>query len=374
MKIVLIGLTWPFRGGISHFTTTLHRHLAEKHQVCLISFSRLYPAFLFPGKTQYDSSNHSFAAKVSATLDSLNPVTWLTAMNTIRKFQPDQVIFTWWSPVAAFCYSALARLCKLFKTGKLIFYCHNVYPHERHAAGELLTRLTLGTADLFLTNSGENQKMLERLFPDIPAVKAFHPLYDIFPKSGISQTDARNKFALKGNVLLFFGYIREYKGLAVLIRAMSHVLKKMDCRLVVAGEFYEPKEKYDQLIATEGLEGKIIFHDRYIPNEEVEPYFAATDALVLPYTNASQSGVVQVAYHFNKPVISTRVGGLAEVIEHGQTGYVVPANDPQALANAIVEFYANKETVAFSQNIESIKSRFSWSALVQLIEHLGVGA
>lgn len=370
MRIVLIGLTWPFRGGISHFTTTLYRHLTEKHQVCLISFNRLYPAFLFPGKTQYDSSNLSFAAKVSTTLDSLNPGTWLAALNTIRKFQPEQVIFTWWSPVTAFCYSALARMCRVFKTGKLIFYCHNVYPHEHHVAGELLSRLTLGTADLFLTNSGENKKLLESLFPGVPVIKAFHPLYDIFPKSGISQTEARKKLALKGNVLLFFGYIREYKGLAVLIRAMTHVLKKMDCTLVVAGEFYEAKAKYTRLIAAEGLEGKIIFHDRYIPNEEVEPYFIATDALVLPYTNASQSGIVQLAYHFNKPVISTCVGGLAEVIKHGQTGYLVPADDPQALANAILEFYNNKETVAFSQNIESLKSRFSWSALIQLIERL----
>ena len=370
MKVVLIGLTHPFRGGISHFTTTFYHHLAGKHQVCLISFRRLYPAFLFPGKTQFDASVLSFTAQVSATIDALNPFTWLTAVNTIRKFKPEQVIFTWWSPVTAFCYSAIACLCRIFSFGKVIFYCHNVYPHENHVGGRLLTRLTLRTADLFLTNSADNKQTLASLFPDIPAVKAFHPLYDIFPKSGISQMVARKKLSLNGNVILFFGYIREYKGLAVLIRAMTRVLKKMDCRLVVAGEFYESKKNYDRLIAEEGLEGKVIFHDRYIPNEAVEQYFVAADAVVLPYIKASQSGIIQLSYHFGKPVITTNVGGLAETVKHGKTGYIIAADDPVVLADAIVEFYNNRKTIPFDQNIESIKSEFSWPALIRLVEEV----
>lgn len=371
MRIALVGLTYPYRGGISHFTTALYHSLSRNGDACLISFSRLYPGFLFPGKTQFDFSGVPFGAEVSGTLDALNPLTWISALKTIRNFRPDRVVLVWWSPVSAFCYSFLARSCRRLNLGEPVFYCHNVYPHEDLPGGKILTRFALRSASRFLTHSEIDKRTLQELFPNVPVVKAFHPVYDVFPKTGIGQEEARKKLSLNGHTLLFFGYVRKYKGLDCLIRALSRVSRKMDCKLVVAGEFYEPKELYERLIEEEGLRDKVVVHDRYVPNESAETYFAAADALVAPYREASQSGIVQLAYHFGKPVIASDAGGLPEAIEDGHTGYVAPANDPDGLANAILKFYENRETISFEENINKLKKRRSWEALAKIIAEPG---
>ncbi|MBI4390025.1 MAG: glycosyltransferase, partial [Nitrospinae bacterium] len=355
MRIALVGLTHPYRGGISHFTTALYRSLSRRGEVSLISFSRLYPGFLFPGKTQFDFSATSFGAEVSATIDALNPLTWISALKTIRNFRPERVVLVWWSPATAFCYSFLARSCRRLSLGKPVFYCHNVYPHEDLLGGKILTRFALRSAARFLTHSESDKRTLRELFPGVPVAKAFHPVYDIFPKTGIGQAEARKQLSLNGHTLLFFGYVRKYKGLDCLVRALSRVNRKLDCTLVVAGEFYEPREMYERLIEEEGVRDKVVVHDRYIPNESAETYFAVADAVVAPYREASQSGIVQMAYHFGKPVIATGAGGLPEAIEDGHTGYVTAIDDPDNLADAILKFYANRETVPFEDNIQRLK-------------------
>ncbi|MFQ5717140.1 MAG: glycosyltransferase [Nitrospinales bacterium] len=378
MKIALIGLTFPYRGGISHFTTTLFRYLQKKHSVRLISFSRLYPDLLFPGKTQFDFSGSAFKvsdAATAAAIDTVNPFTWIKTFLFIKRFRPRKVVFMWWSPVLAPCYFAIATLLKWFGASQSIFYCHNVFPHENNFLARRLTRLALGAADGFLTHADSDAATLRRVFPGVPAKKTFHPLYDIFPKKGISQKDARKALAMdeRSNVILFFGHIRKYKGLDILIKALSKVAKELDCALVIAGEFYEPKEKYLRIISEEGLEKNIVVHDRYIANDAMETYFAAADILALPYRSGSQSGVVQIAYHFGKPVVSTQVGGLPEVVEPGRTGYLVPPENPHALAEAILRFYQERGAIDFAANIQTYKTKFSWDSAVEAIEGLPRG-
>ena len=368
MKIALLGLTFPYRGGISHFTTTLYHHLRERHEVELISFSRLYPKLLFPGRTQFDLGASAFKAPSQASLDTLNPLTWVRAFRFIRRFNPRLMIFMWWSPAPAPCYFILARLLKRAGVGKAVYYCHNVFPHEKHWLANALTRLALGSADTFLTHTDRDAQTLRRLFPATPVQKLFHPLYDVFPKKNISQQAAQKTLRVPCRVLLFFGHVRKYKGLQTLIRAMPHVLEQQDCHLLIAGEFYEPREKYTDMIAAAGLNENITIHDRYIANDRVEEYFAAADLVVLPYESASQSGVVQVSYHFDKPVVTTTVGGLPEAVEPGKTGYLAPPGNPRALADSIRQFYREKNAVDFKSNIRSFKAGFSWESLTRRIE------
>ncbi|MFQ5673186.1 MAG: glycosyltransferase [Nitrospinales bacterium] len=370
MKIALLGLTFPYRGGISHFTTTLYHHLRERHEVELVSFSRLYPKILFPGKTQFDFGASAFKAPSRSKIDTLNPLTWIEVFRFIKRFNPRLALFMWWSPASAPCYFTVAWLMKKARVGKAVYYCHNVFPHEMHWLAKILTRMALASADTLLVHTDRDVETLRRLFPATPVHKLFHPLYDVFPKKGISREEARKTLNVPCRTLLFFGHIRKYKGLQTLIRAMPHVLKEQDCHLVIAGEFYESREKYTDMIASAGLNEHITIHDQYITNDDVEAYFASADIVILPYESASQSGVVQVAYHFDKPVVTTNVGGLPEVVEPGKTGYLVPPGDPRALADAILQFYREKNTVDFKSNIQNFKAGFSWEHLIRMVEKI----
>ncbi|MDZ7262592.1 MAG: glycosyltransferase [candidate division KSB1 bacterium] len=369
MKIFLVGTAYPLRGGIAHYIALLYTRLKQNHQVKIISFKRQYPALLFPGKTQEDKSQEVLPVDSEPLLDSINPVSWFRTFWKIRTEKPELVIYKYWMPFFAPCYGTIAILTRLFTRSRTLFICDNIIPHERRLGDGLLTRWAIGAVDYFIVQSEVVRQELLAFRPKANYREVPHPVFELFQEH-YTPAAARSRLGIAEDekVILFFGYIRAYKGLEYLIKAMPKVLKVLKARLLIAGECYEDKEKYTHLIQTLGLEQAVLFKDDYIPNEEVGLYFAAAQVVVLPYISASQSGIVQIAYNYNKPVITTDVGGLPEVIIDGITGYVVPSRNPEALADAIVRYFQEEKEKEFSQNIQKEKQKYSWERMVAAIE------
>jgi glycosyltransferase involved in cell wall biosynthesis len=368
VKISVVGPSYPLRGGIAHYTSLLCNALSSRHEVQLISFNRLYPSFLFPGKTQQDVSSHPIKADAEPIIDSMNPLTWLAAGRRIGEFAPDIVIAQWWHPMFAPQYATILRGRP--KSSKLVFLCHNVVPHESAGPMQSLARLALKQGDFFVVHSEEDQRNLLRLIPGANVTRSQHPTYDVFNTGTWDRQQCRLELAVDGNVILFFGLVRKYKGLIHLIRAMPKVLAQIDATLLVVGEFYDHRGPYLDEIKALGLGDKIRIVDEYVPNEQVGKYFTACDVVALPYTSATQSGIIQIAFGFGKPVIATAVGGLPDVIADGKTGMLTPAENPDALADAIVSFFGGGLADDFARNIASRVDEFSWSRMVELIEGL----
>lgn len=370
MRIILIGPTYPFRGGISHYTTLLFRCLKKQHETTFISFTRQYPQFLFPGKTDIDPSEKQIREEgVLPLIDSMNPLTWVNAALKIVRDRPELVILPWWVSFWAPQFWIISTLVKYFSKTKILYICHNLVEHESKWVDRILTRLVLKTGDFFIVHSAEDQEGLLSMIPGAEVRKSFHPTYEVF-NFGPSDPDAvRKRHGLKGKIILFFGFVREYKGLKYLIEALPRVLSKMKVTLLVVGEFWKDKDEYIRLIKDLKIENNIILVDEYVPNEEVGLYFSAADLVVQPYTSATGSGVIQTAFGFNKPVIATRVGCLREVIDHKKTGYLVPPRDSEAIANAVVSFYEEGKAEEFVvDNIIKEKEKFSWDRMVETIE------
>ncbi|HKG22558.1 MAG TPA: glycosyltransferase family 4 protein, partial [Blastocatellia bacterium] len=340
MRITIVGPAYPLRGGIAHHVYSLRRALVERgHSVQVVSFNRLYPRFLFPGKTPVDSSRLKLDAGALPLLDSASPVTWLRAFKAIKAFAPDVVVVEWWHPFFAPLVGILGRLLK--KTpARLVVECHNIFPHERTPVDRPLAAFALGPADRFITHSDGDRKDLLALLPGRKVEVAALPSPSEFHKPG---TRSRG-----GRTLLFFGIVRKYKGLDVLLAATAKARARVDCWLIVAGEFYDPVERYRALIDDYGLGEHVALEDLYVPNEEVAELFERADALVLPYLSATQSGVAQIALANSLPIIASRVGGLAEVVADRVNGLLIPPGDPDALAGAIVDYFENGLGPAFA--------------------------
>lgn len=368
MRICLVGPSYPLRGGIAHYTTLLCNELKRRgHETKLISFSRLYPGFLFPGKTQQDTSSVPIKADAEPIIDSLNPITWFAANKAIRRFQPDMVIASWWHPMFGLQYGTAARS---LKQSQLVYICHNVEPHESNRWLRGLTEYALGKGDHFIVHSEEDHQNLLRLIPDAHVVKSYHPTYEVFNDGDWDRETCRRELGVEGNVILFFGLVRRYKGLIHLVRAMPKVLSEIDATLLIVGEFYEKKEGYIEEIDSLGISDRVKIIDQYVPNEEVGRYFAASDVVALPYISATQSGIIQIAFGFDKPVIATTVGGLPEVVKHGETGFLVLPENPDVLAETITTYFRENLAGQFSRNIAETKKEFAWERLVDLIEGL----
>lgn len=371
MRYVLIGPTYPYRGGISHYTTLLYHHLRAAHEVKLYSFKRQYPGFLFPGRTDKDPSRSPLRADCEYILDPANPLTWLQTFRRVKEDGPDALILQWWVPYWAPAFASTAALVRRFTTTRVMFICHNVFPHERSMVDRALVRLALTQGQFFIVQSEKDLYDLKRLLPQASVRKAAHPSYEALALSGaITAGEAKRQLGLEGNVLLFFGFVREYKGLKYLLKAMPSVLSRIDAHLLVVGEFWDNKAPYLELIEELGIVSAVTIVDRYIPNEELGLYFSAADVVVLPYVDATQSGVTQLAYGFEKPVITTSVGGIPEVVKNGETGLLVPPKDSKALAEAIVHFFAQGLAPHFKQGIQACRKTLSWDRLVTLIEEM----
>jgi glycosyltransferase involved in cell wall biosynthesis len=371
MQICLVGPSYPFRGGIAHYTTLLYHHLRQRHRVTWYAFRRQYPRWLFPGQTDRDPSQVPLRAEeTQATLDSLNPLTWWEVAKSIQRAKPDLVILSWWTSFWAPQLWTISTLVKRASGTQLFFICHNVVDHEAHRFSRVLARAALKRGDHFLVHAEREKEQLRELLPASAVTQVFHPVYDFFHSAGLSQRQARQQLGLAGEVLLFFGFIRPYKGLDILLEAMPLVLARRAVTLLVVGEFWERRARYLRRIEELGIGAAVKIVDGYIPNEQVEQYFAAADLVVLPYVGGTGSGIVQIAYGLNKPVVATRVGCLPEVVDDGNTGYVVNPNDPQALAEAVVRFFAEEKEDEFVANIQRGKGRFAWEHLVGEIEAL----
>lgn len=367
-KIIMIGPVYPYKGGISHYTGLMYRELAKRHDVEMISYKMQYPKFLFH-KEQRDYSNDSFKIEgAKYLLHTANPFNIVRTARYIRRKKPDLVIIQWWHPYFAPCYFLLTRF---MGRQNVVFVCHNVFPHERFPLDKLLTGLALNNGSHFIVHAAEEAKELSKMQTNPDYVVTPHPTYHAFRFEGMSRERARERLHIGGEerILLFFGYVREYKGLKYLLRAMPEISREDEkVKLWVVGEFGSDKEDYLKLIRELGIKDRVRVQDSYTPDREVEKYFAAADLVVLPYTSATQSGIVQIAYGFTKPVVVTDVGGLPDVVEDGETGYIVEPGKPEALTGAVVRFFRENQAQRMQENIEKEAYRFSWERMGEVLE------
>lgn len=371
MKIVLIGPVYPYKGGISHYTGLLYRALMEKgHEVTLHSFKFQYPKFLYK-KEQKDERNTQFKIdNAKYSIHTMNPFNWVSVAHKIKKETADLVIIQWWHPYFAPCFFSL---CKLLRGQKILFVCHNVFPHERFPMDRSLTRMVLKQGDFFITQSYMDAKDLRSIKEDAVYTVTPHPTYNAFKMKNLSKEEARKILNIRAEdkVLLFFGFVREYKGLKYLLTAMGEIRKVIpDIQLWIVGDFGRDKETYFQQINALQLENNIHVVEGYIADAEVEKYFAASNLVVLPYVSATQSGIVQIAFGFQKPVVVTNVGGLPDVVSAQRTGYVVEPRSGSAIADAVCDYFIQNREVEFTQNIASESERFSWGTFVKKLEEL----
>ncbi|MEA3378603.1 MAG: glycosyltransferase [Nanoarchaeota archaeon] len=368
MKIDVIGPTFPSKGGISHYNTLMCEHLSKKHQVKCYSFKRLYPKLLYPGKGQEDNeSKDKISINNKRIIDAMNPLTWLKAFNYVRKDKPDLLIMPWWTSLLSPMFFTWAFLTKVFTKTKVLFLCHNVLPHERKFFDKPLTKLSYIFADFYITHSKMDRDNLCSMIPTADVKVSVHPTYDVFNKKKWDKKKIKQELGLRGDVILFFGYVRPYKGLVYLIEALPKIIKAKQMTLLIVGEFWSPTKKEVLQRAEElGVKENIKIVDKYVPNEEVGKYYCASDVVVLPYTSATNSGIVQTAFGFNIPVIVSNAGGLPEVVEDEKTGYIVPTENADEIAKAVLNFYATDEN--FAANIEKEKYRFEWQRMIELIE------
>lgn len=370
MKIILISTAFPLRGGIAQYTGILfHKLRAREHEVNVLTFKRQYPKIFFPGKTQLDTSHDaSVRIETEPIIDSIGPLTWFKAFRRIKYLTPDLIIFKYWMPFFAPCFGSICWLTKKLTDAKILYLCDNVLPHERRFGDIALTRFALKRADYFIVQSEVVRKELLSLFPDARHKVVAHPVYDIFGEP-LDKKVAKQELGLKDErVILFFGYVRAYKGLDVILRAMPEILKQVNVRLLVVGEFYENENSFKKLIDELQIEESVSIHSDFVPNQKVNLYFSAADVAVLPYKSATQSGIVQVAYHLNKPCIVTDVGGLSEVVIHDKTGYVVKPESPSELARAVIRYYSEDKEKEFANNVKVEKQKYSWDKMIHAIE------
>jgi glycosyltransferase involved in cell wall biosynthesis len=370
MKIIIISPVYPLRGGIAQSTEILAKKLKEKgSEVKIINFRRQYPNFLFPGKSQYETvTDRSSTLNSEQILDSIGPLSWIRAFKKIKYEQPDLIIIRYWMPFFAPCFGTICWLTKKFTESKILYLCDNIIPHEKRLADLALTRFAFKWADFFIVQSHFVSRDLLRIVSS-PVYKVVpHPVYESFGES-LGKTMAKTRTGLdQENVILFFGIIREYKGLDLLLKAMPEILKRHKIKLIVAGEFYEKESYYLDLIEELQLKDCVKVIPEFIENEKVRLYFSATDAVVLPYRSATQSGIVQLAYHFNRPCIVTNVGGLSEVVIDNKTGFVVPPENPFEIAEAVSRFYTNNKEKEFTENVMVDKKKYSWDNMTRAIE------
>ncbi len=364
MKIVFLSTFYPFRGGIAQFSAHLYREAEKKHDVEAVTFTRQYPKLLFPGKTQLVSKNDT-ADKIPSKrwLDSINPFTYISTARKIRNLHPDLIISRYWMSFFAPSFGWI--LGKQEKKTIRLAILDNVIPHERRFFDDAFNRFFLNRNDGFIVMSEQVQKDLLFYLPKAKHILIPHPIYNHFGEK-IPKTIALQKLGISEcsgkKVLLFFGIIRDYKGLDILLNALS--LLDETYILVIAGEVYGSFEKYASIIKEKKLDKKVKLYNQYIDDSEVTNFFSAADVCVLPYRSATQSGITNISYHFEVPVISTNVGGLAETITHGRTGLIAEEVNEKALVKQIKNFYEIYNPKEFTQNIQLYNNENSWENYV----------
>ena len=373
MKIVVLGTAWPYRGGIALFNERLAKEFQkENDEVITYTFTLQYPSFLFPGKTQYSEEPAPQDMNIVRKVSSVNPFNWIKVGRELKKMAPDLIVIGFWLPFMAPCLGTIARIARKNGRTKVVSVVHNIVPHEHRIGDKMFATYFCNSVDGFVAMSDSVLNDLT-LFDSVkPRVFCRHPLYDNFGKQ-VDREEALSELGLDTNnrYMLFFGLIRDYKGLDIMLKAYADSrLRKMGVKLIVAGEFYNNAEKYFELEKELGLEGEVIWHREFVPDSKVRYYFGAADIIVQPYKSATQSGVTQIAYHFEKPMIVTNVGGLAEIVPNGKAGYVVEP-DEKEIADAIVDFFGNNRQDEFKEGLLFEKRKYAWSNMTKSVKKAG---
>ena len=369
MKIIIVGTAYPMRGGIAQFNALLYKYFSAGNDVKMYSFKRQYPEMFFPGKTQFEQDEPLFKIpddKNIICVDSVNPFNWISTGRRIGNENPDLIIFKYWIPFFAPCFTVISYIAKKFSNAKVLLICDNVIPHEKRFGDRFFTKLVFAQSDYFVVMSKTVEEDLKLFNKGKPYKLIQHPVYNIFGEK-VSKTEAKefinkeyNTDVRNEKVILFFGYIRKYKGLNYLIDAMPEILKKVNLKLLVVGEFYDDENKYLEQINSLNLEESIKVISDFVPDANVRYFFSASDVVVLPYADATQSGIIQIAYYYDKPVIATDVGGLAEVVKNNETGFIIEPKNSKAVAEAVIKFYEEDLEEKFSKNAGEEKKKFTW--------------
>jgi len=366
MKIAYIGSAHPLRGGLATFNERLSALLQEQgHDVTIYSFSLQYPGFLFPGKTQYTDEPAPKGLRIRTIINSVNPFNWMKVGRILKKEKPDLIIIKFWLPFMGPCFGTILRIAKRNKYTRVVSILDNVIPHEKRPGDVAFTKYFLKPVDGFVAMSREVLQDVQQ-FSNQPAVYTPHPLYDNYG-AAVDRAAACNRLRLDPakRYILFFGFIRKYKGLDILLEAMHDArIREQDIHLIIAGEYYGDQEYYEQLVHQYQLESTAHLFTEFIPNDEVRYYFSAADLVVQPYRTATQSGITQIAYHFDKPMVVTNVGGLAENVPDGKVGFVTNP-DATAIADAILRFYEPGSLPGLQEHIREEKKKYSWETFIQ---------
>lgn len=369
MKIVIIGPSFPYRGGIAAYNERMALALQHHgHEVTIHTFSLQYPSIFFPGKTQYSNGNQPPDVKIYRSINSVNPLNWIATGNRIKKEKPDLIIIRYWLPFMGPSFGTILRRIKQNGHTKILALVDNMVPHESRIGDKIFTKYFIGPIDGYIAMSEKVLEDIRTFDSKKPTILTPHPLFDNFGDI-ISREEALQKLGLDPayRYMLFFGFIRKYKGLDLLLKAFANKrFRDTNIKLIVAGEYYFDRDHYMKLITQNDLEDHVIQEERFIQDAEVKNFFCASDLIVQPYKSATQSGVTQIAYHFNKPMIVTNVGGLPELCPHDKVGYVT-TTDPKDISNAILKFFNEADKDQFVQNILEEKKKYSWEILVQNI-------
>ena len=370
-SIIIIGPAFPLRGGgMATFNERLARQLQnEGNKVVIYTFSLQYPSFLFPGTTQYSTETAPTDINIKVKINSVNPINWISVGRELKQLKPDLLIVRYWLPFMGTCLGTILRIAKKNHHTKIICIADNVIPHEHRIGDKQFTKYFIKPVDAFITMSEKVMNDLRTITQKI-AMQTVHPLYDNFGER-IDKTEARNHLHLPADerIILFFGFIRKYKGLDILLDAMGILQQKhFNLKLLIAGEWYEDKKPYDEQIERLGIKDALILQSNFISDSEVKHYLSAADFVIQPYRNATQSGVTPLAFHFEKPMLVTDVGGLPQMVQNQKVGLVAEPN-AKDIADKIEELYQLGEDY-FLPQLKQQKQEYSWQAFTKVIYNL----
>ena len=374
MRVIIIGPAHPLRGGLASYNERLAKQfIDEGNEVTIYTFSLQYPSFIFPGTTQYSTESKPSNLTINVCINSINPFNWIKVGNNLKNEKPDLVIVRYWLPFMGPCLGFILRQIKKNKQTKIVCIADNIIPHEKRFGDKAFTKYFVQPVDAFITMSDKVMTDLKLFAPTKPTQLVEHPLYDNFGEK-VSKEEARLKLGIKNEelILLFFGFIRKYKGLDLLLNAMKIIKNSkfniQNSKLLIAGEFYEDRKAYDEQIEKLDLQESLILHTDFIPDSEVKYYLCAADVVVQPYKNATQSGVTPLAYHFEKPMIVTNVGGLPSLVPNNKVGLIAEPN-AESIAEKIIDYFTKGEAYFLPHLIEE-KKKFTWSKMTASIKQI----
>lgn len=371
LKIFIIGPAYPLRGGPAQFNENLCRELINAgHNAQIISYSLQYPNFLFPGKSQFEASaQYPVGLKIHTLINTVNPFNWLRVAAFIKKEKPDFILFRYWLPFFGPCLGTIGRLVK--QHTKVLALTDNIIPHEKRIGDSAFTKYFVNNCHGFIAMSKTVLNDISKFTSNPNKAYSPHPMYETYGEI-VSKEEARKKLGLKPDdkIVLFFGLIRDYKGLDILIEAMdAPSVKQQNIKLLIAGEFYQDKQPYLDLIAKHGLKDQIILHDKFIANEDVRYYFCASDLVAQTYRHATNSGVTMVGYYYEKPMLVTNVGGLAEIVPNEKCGYVT-SHSIQEISEKIADYFLNSREAEFTGHVKTEKNKYEWTSFINTLLNL----